>query len=340
MSIAAGKNIFLKGGARADNIVWVVAGFSFFGAESHFEGTILGATSAVFITGSSINGRVLAQTAVTLQMATVTKPSSPPKCPLDVVRFENGAKLKKAVEACLDKDSTGLNCCSEHGSDSDDGICGVARKVDMPCWDTSAVTDMSDLFKRKKRGIDPRNFNADIGMWNTAAVTDMNGMFTGASAFNADIGMWNTAAVTDMNEMFRSASAFNADIGMWNTAAVTDMNRMFAYSSAFNQDISSWDVSSVKTMHVMFYSAAAFDQDITSWDVSAVEDMSSMFSGATAFNQDLNAWNVASVKNMQFMFWLAAAFNQDLSNWNVAAKTNMDRMFDETFNRAFKPTKA
>jgi len=72
MAIAANMKIILAGGALARNIVWVVAGKSTYGANSHFEGIILGATSAEFVTGSSINGRVLVQTAVTLQQTTVT----------------------------------------------------------------------------------------------------------------------------------------------------------------------------------------------------------------------------------------------------------------------------
>ena len=82
MSIAANKKIVLQGGARADNVMWVVAGASSFGAGSRFQGNILGATSAAFLTGSTINGRVLVQTAVTLQMTTVTSPLPPP--PADV----------------------------------------------------------------------------------------------------------------------------------------------------------------------------------------------------------------------------------------------------------------
>jgi len=74
MSIAANKTIILAGGALASNIVWVVAGRTTYGAGSHFEGIILGATSAEFVTGSSINGRVLVQTAVSLQQTTVTNP--------------------------------------------------------------------------------------------------------------------------------------------------------------------------------------------------------------------------------------------------------------------------
>ena len=76
MSIAANKKILLAGGALARNIVWVVAGKTEYGAGSHFEGIILGATSAKFLTGSTINGRVLVQTAVTLQQTTVTSPTT------------------------------------------------------------------------------------------------------------------------------------------------------------------------------------------------------------------------------------------------------------------------
>ena len=75
MSIAANKKIVLQGGARADNIMWVVAGASSFGAGSRFQGNILSATSAAFLTGSTIDGRVLVQTAVALQLTTVTKPN-------------------------------------------------------------------------------------------------------------------------------------------------------------------------------------------------------------------------------------------------------------------------
>jgi len=74
MDIASNKKIILTGGARSSNIVWVVAGQSNYGAKSHFEGVVLGATSASFVTGSSINGRVLVQTAATLQSTTVMPP--------------------------------------------------------------------------------------------------------------------------------------------------------------------------------------------------------------------------------------------------------------------------
>jgi len=69
-----GKRITLAGGARARNIVWVVAGAVTVGSTAHFEGILLGSTGITFQTGSSINGRLLAQTAVSLQQTSVVPP--------------------------------------------------------------------------------------------------------------------------------------------------------------------------------------------------------------------------------------------------------------------------
>jgi hypothetical protein len=67
-------NITLSGGALAKNIFWQVAGQVTLGATSHFEGIILSKKGITLQTGASINGRVLAQTAVVLANNTVTKP--------------------------------------------------------------------------------------------------------------------------------------------------------------------------------------------------------------------------------------------------------------------------
>ncbi len=74
LTMASAKKIILEGGAQAKNIFWQVAGAVTLGTTSHFEGVILGQTGINLQTGASINGRTLAQTAVTLQMNTVTQP--------------------------------------------------------------------------------------------------------------------------------------------------------------------------------------------------------------------------------------------------------------------------
>ncbi len=72
--MSSAVRITLTGGAQAKNIFWQVAGAVTFGTTSHFEGNILGKTGINLQTGATINGRMLAQTAVTLQMNTVTQP--------------------------------------------------------------------------------------------------------------------------------------------------------------------------------------------------------------------------------------------------------------------------
>jgi len=71
---AAATRVNLIGGAQAKNIFWQVAGVASMAATAHMEGTILSATGITLVTGASVNGRLLAQTSVTLQMNVVTKP--------------------------------------------------------------------------------------------------------------------------------------------------------------------------------------------------------------------------------------------------------------------------
>ncbi|MDP1614810.1 MAG: ice-binding family protein [Methylococcales bacterium] len=74
LNMSSAVRITLTGGAQAKNIFWVTAGAVTLGTTSHFEGNILGQTGINMQTGATMNGRMLAQTAVTLQMNTVTKP--------------------------------------------------------------------------------------------------------------------------------------------------------------------------------------------------------------------------------------------------------------------------
>ncbi|KAJ7363080.1 antifreeze protein [Mycena albidolilacea] len=71
LTIATGKRMTLAGGALASNIVWVVSGSVTAAAGSHIEGVVLGKTSITLQTGATANSRLLAQTAVALQKATV-----------------------------------------------------------------------------------------------------------------------------------------------------------------------------------------------------------------------------------------------------------------------------
>ena len=207
-------------------------------------------------------------------------------------------------------------------------------------WDTSEVTDMSNLFQIKcmpknpeiqscwygnnvegeeemmRLGRSPHitNIQGDISNWDVSSVTNMSNMFSNVTYFNQDISKWDVSNVTDMSNMFSNVAYFNQDISKWDVSNVTDMSSMFSQSGGtvqnnsnyFNQDISKWNVSKVKTMEYMFMENTAFNQNISSWDVSSVKNMVGMFNGATHFNQDLSSWNVSNVSACQY-------FSQDTS---------------------------
>ena len=65
--------VTLTGGAKAKNIFWPVADVVAIGTTAHFEGIVLAEAMVAANTCASVNGRLLAQTAVTLQMNTVTR---------------------------------------------------------------------------------------------------------------------------------------------------------------------------------------------------------------------------------------------------------------------------
>ena len=75
LTMAANMHVLLAGGAQAKNIFWQVAGTVATGAGAHFEGILLCKTVVTLQTGTTMHGRILAQTQVALQSATVTPPA-------------------------------------------------------------------------------------------------------------------------------------------------------------------------------------------------------------------------------------------------------------------------
>ncbi|MDZ7822523.1 MAG: ice-binding family protein [Candidatus Marinimicrobia bacterium] len=75
LGLSSAVNVTLSGGAQAENIFWQVAGTVTLGTTAHFEGIVLSQTSIILNTSSTINGRLLAQSAVALDQSTVTEPT-------------------------------------------------------------------------------------------------------------------------------------------------------------------------------------------------------------------------------------------------------------------------
>jgi len=72
--MASGARINLVGGALPQNVFWQVFGIVDIGTTAHFQGIALVQTAITMKTGSSANGRLLAQTAVSLDANAVVQP--------------------------------------------------------------------------------------------------------------------------------------------------------------------------------------------------------------------------------------------------------------------------
>jgi hypothetical protein len=80
LTVGSGAQVLLSGGADPKNIFWQVGGGTGveIGTTAHVEGNILAAAAIHLRTGASLNGRALAQTAVTLDQNVVVAPGGGP----------------------------------------------------------------------------------------------------------------------------------------------------------------------------------------------------------------------------------------------------------------------
>jgi len=221
-------------------------------------------------------------------------------------------------------------------------------------WDTSLVTDMSNLFENKA------TFNDEISSWDTSNVENMSYMFSKAENFNQPLNDWNTSNVTDMRHMFNGYSengviiysSFNKSLNNWDVSNVKNMSNMFMMS-IFNQNIDNWDVSNVQFMNWMFHhssitllsfrdvsnviemggmfhSAKKFNGDISGWNTTNVTSMNGLFANTNEFNQNISGWNTSNVIYMSGVFDSADKFNQNISSWDTSKVIDMTSMFKNT----------
>jgi surface protein len=108
------------------------------------------------------------------------------------------------------------------------GCSNIITIPSMNSWNTSAVTNMGDMFRTASK------FNQNISSWNVANVTTMSTMFQDAAAFNQNIGGWNTIKVANMSFMLYGCTAFNQNIGGFNIAALTNATNMMQNKGALS----------------------------------------------------------------------------------------------------------
>ena len=197
----------------------------------------------------------------------------------------NKVDLLAAVDTCLDAVASGdcpmLNYKVPHGQ-------GFGTYGAWNTWDTSSVTDFSNLFE------DRDGFTQDISSWDTSNVKSMNSMFQ-RSDFSGDISGWDVSSVTNMAWMFAQSGRsnplsveINVDLSKWVPSSLTNGHGMF-YKANFNGDISQWDTSELTYMKDMFF-GSKFNRDISQWDVNKVCNFEAAFYNSD-FDQNVNCWD-------------------------------------------------
>ena len=266
------------------------------------------------------------------------------------------ANNKKIKPSFIDRKNDGEIEMMTSGGDSHVNFYSVIEKIDLSNFNTSKVTNMSNMFSNcgSLMSLDLSNFNTskvtnmsnmisnceslislDLSSFNTSNVTNMESMFSSCSSLtNLDLSSFNTSKVTNMGSMFSSCSSLTSLVlSSFNTINVTSMDYMFYYcSSLISLDLSSFNTSKVANMYLMFSSCSSLASlDVSGFNTSNVTDMSGMFSSCSSLKVlDLSGFNTSNVTNMSEMFSSCSSLtNLDLNNFNTSNVTHMSFMFDD-----------
>ncbi|ECZ8706644.1 BspA family leucine-rich repeat surface protein [Listeria monocytogenes] len=168
----------------------------------------------------------------------------------------------------------------------------------------------------------------DLSNFDTSNVTDMSNMFANSAATSIDVSNFDTSNVTNMQNMFWTSAVTSLDLSNWDTINVTNMMGVFFRSAATSLDLSSFDTSNVTTMRNMFYENAATSLDLRSFDTSNVTDMYGMFRNSAATNIDVSNFDISNVTTMYGMFSRSVVISLDLSSFDTSNMPDMANMFD------------
>ena len=149
----------------------------------------------------------------------------------------------------------------------------------------------------------------DLRDFNTSKVTDMSDMFYHCSSLTSlDLNNFNTSKVTNMSNMFFNCSSLtNLDLSGFNTSSVTTMNDMFSWCESLTSiKLSSFNTSKVTNMKSMFYNCSSLiSLDVSGFNTSNVTNMSNMFNSSKKIRTEINIMN-ANVPEYRDMFYNAA----------------------------------
>ena len=209
----------------------------------------------------------------------------------------------------------------------DEGIIENILELDLSNFDTSKVTDMSEMFVYMSLT------TLNLSNFDTSRVTDMKYMFAGMfNLTTLNLSNFDTSKVTNMSGMFSAVSSLTTlGLSNFDTSKVTDMGTMFRDMSNLTAlDLSRFDTSQVTNMSGMFGKMSSLTTlDLSNFDTSKVTDMGWMFrdvSNLTTLN--LSSFNTSQVTSMSGMFdGMSSLTTLDLSNFDTSKVVYMYNMF-------------
>jgi hypothetical protein len=289
LTVSNGIHVTLSGGASASNIFWQVGGATTIGTSVHFQGIVLDATNIAMQTGASLTGRALAQTAVTLQMNTITAPHTEPTPPPP---REQGTTLKcpgtKGLTVTLPSQPKGstlvLDIKHAVQNDEDSGLAGYWAldyyTVHLQVW---KVTDGSYYAIKTYDGIfqTPQGANSPGATSPTIEQQSAFGDFSGGYV----------ATFTDTSTINPSGYPTHGNIGTFNYGGTT-ADILLGISSA-------GDPSHFNFLSAYFPGYAGFTQPSWGW----VYSLDEQFQSSTS----VNTWCNFSSGNAGNIFVTASA---------------------------------
>lgn len=140
----------------------------------------------------------------------------------------------------------------------------------------------------------------DVSSWDTSNVTDFSNVFFWCKSLQSiDISNWDVSKAKYMQQMFyRCESLQQLDLSSWNVSNVTSVREMFHYCTNLQQlNLSNWNLSNVTDLYAMFASCSSLQTlNVYGWNTSNVTKIDNMFDSCYKLQQlDLRTFDANNV---------------------------------------------
>lgn len=233
----------------------------------------------------------------------------------------------------------------------------------LETWNTSRVTDMSEVFCSC-----PRLGNPEVSGWNTESCTTMKSMFANLvgnpnnTMTDLNLSGWKTDKCTSFSGMFQNNKALTSvgDLSKWNTRNCQDFSYMFCGTDSLRSagDIGKWDIRNARDLSGMFEDCGIVGLDLFAgghdpeeleeirgifkntrlhsigrmpgWSMINLKDSSWAFSGVLGLDYLSFSWIPSGLTKVDHMFYKSGLVSVSFYNTDFSSVTDIDDMFSES----------